>query len=1114
MNRNQDSSPRESPKKTRWLIKAPLFLVVSLALIIAIVFFSIRFGLDGDVLVGHAIDSLEKSTGAQINYSSAQLTWSGLDTGRLLIKDLNVSASGPSNISINAPSSVITFRILPILRGSLSFGDCFVEDPEIVINKNGSSTIRNITILSSSNWSLGPFKPYVSNFRVVGAKLLLGDSRPNTNGEKAVFRNGALIVKGLSPYEVKELSFSGNSPEKDTTGKFKISGGLSSLGLFTSPIEGKAEIQIRGAPIELVNFLLDYFDKPSFLSDGFVNLSASVKGSTSKGQISGRLYIGKAVLEAGPYYFSDVKLPNLRTAFNASIFEKRVSVEISELDFPGLNASLKAELSHIRKDEVAASVTVTAANIDLNKISPYAPIKLLKQEDREKLAQAGLHGRILIRGGAWSGRIKGLQDKLRFKGALALAAVMDNVSGFAPGLGVPIKNASGGIDLNADEAKFTDVRLTLGNSPIVVNGWIDDLRGKPNCNLYLSLAATGADLAPLLSVASGLRYIPEWIKKIHTPKGALSMTLRVIGPTKDPGLKGDVELVGFGCKMKGVPLDLTEIHGALKFEEQSLSKSKITGKLGSSRFEMTGSASLRNLNLILKGDVNPRDMKKLNLAPKKLLIKNRLPFELNLKGDSKKIEFSGQVNLIRNLMGYGEYVKKRPGIPLKIEVSGFFNDGVANLEEAYLIANGARISAKGRIERTGKTSLAVHLPPRGVPTSALRPFISSDLDLKPGGRIDGHVIVKYSPGLGKPLTLNSDIDLNYVSVFAPFFYKPVRGFTGRIKISGQIINIKFEKCAVGNSEFMGAIAIRSFNKPAISGNIIFYYMDFSDFVAPEGYQDPQTWGEWMVENAGVRLLARSTGNIHVLVKKGNYYGHKFDNLKIDFPFRNGIAQVDSWSAEFANGEVGGESEIDIRKDSTVPVKINFNGHSMSLAKLMLADPERVSVNGTVRASGNVEWRLTKDRSFNNGLYYTGKVSMRAKDGIIYKFEILSKIFSLLNLGSILSGRLPDVLANGLPYEAMGWRMSLFDDKWKIYDFNLFSDAARISASGMYITSEDRVDFLVHVSPLVGFDKIFSGLFGNLLTKDGKILTTTFRIRGLSGSPDVRLESTEPFGIKP
>jgi hypothetical protein len=45
---------------------------------------------------------------------------------------------------------------------------------------------------------------------------------------------------------------------------------------------------------------------------------------------------------------------------------------------------------------------------------------------------------------------------------------------------------------------------------------------------------------------------------------------------------------------------------------------------------------------------------------------------------------------------------------------------------------------------------------------------------------------------------------------------------------------------------------------------------------------------------------------------------------------------------------------------------------------------------------------------------------------------------------------------------------------------------------------------------VGLDTLMSGLFGNLITKDGKTLTTTFRVRGLYGSPDVRLEPFESF----
>jgi hypothetical protein len=87
-------------------------------------------------------------------------------------------------------------------------------------------------------------------------------------------------------------------------------------------------------------------------------------------------------------------------------------------------------------------------------------------------------------------------------------------------------------------------------------------------------------------------------------------------------------------------------------------------------------------------------------------------------------------------------------------------------------------------------------------------------------------------------------------------------------------------------------------------------------------------------------------------------------------------------------------------------------------------------------------------------------------------------------------------------------MEVFDNKWKVSDLRLLSDAARVDSSGMYFAGQERIDFRMDVSPLVGFDAIFQGLFGNLITRSGKILSTTFRIRGLYSSPDVRLEPFE------
>jgi uncharacterized protein YhdP len=185
--------------------------------------------------------------------------------------------------------------------------------------------------------------------------------------------------------------------------------------------------------------------------------------------------------------------------------------------------------------------------------------------------------------------------------------------------------------------------------------------------------------------------------------------------------------------------------------------------------------------------------------------------------------------------------------------------------------------------------------------------------------------------------------------------------------------------------------------------------------------------------------------------------------------------------------------------------LDFQADELKIDRVMLSDPNRIKVEGNMVVAGRMEWHLGKTNPENNGMYKTGTMEVRLHEGVIHRFDTLSKIFSAVNLGSLLRGRLPDIISQGFPYQRLTWKMEAFDNKWKIKDLKLRADAAQIDSSGMYFSGQDKVDFKVNVSPLVGLDTIVSGLFGNLLAKDGKILTTTFRVRGPSSSPDVRLE---------
>jgi uncharacterized protein YhdP len=268
-----------------------------------------------------------------------------------------------------------------------------------------------------------------------------------------------------------------------------------------------------------------------------------------------------------------------------------------------------------------------------------------------------------------------------------------------------------------------------------------------------------------------------------------------------------------------------------------------------------------------------------------------------------------------------------------------------------------------------------------------------------------------------------------------------------------------------------------------------------------------SWIDWIRSNSVIRFLNYSRGSFSLHVAKGKTAYRTFSDFRADFDGNNGMLNVPKWQMNFADGILRGTASFDLRPHTTRPLRVEFQGDQLKFDRIFLSDPNRARVDGDVVSQGYMEWRIRSGLE-NGGIYKSGNMEVRVADGTIYRFEVLSKIFSLINLGSILRGRLPDIIGQGLSFQRMNWKMDVFDNKWKIKNLKFYSDAARIDASGMYFSDQGRIDFKVDVAPLVGFDTIVSGLFGNLITRDGKILNTTFRVRGLTSSPDVRLEPFE------
>ncbi|MEJ2718571.1 MAG: DUF3971 domain-containing protein, partial [Deltaproteobacteria bacterium] len=904
-----------------------------------------------------------------------------------------------------------------------------------------------------------------------------------------------VVGKNVGVKGAEDFAATGEVKGPEGHGYFDIAGRVNTTSFSRSDWGGRMKATLSDCPVLAVRLLASRIGWKIPLSRGTVNLHIEANGRVRNGHMSGSVELSRATVLPAGIFRGRVPINKAAARFSADRHEDSVSIHLAQLLLPGMNLSVEARADKLFTDRATLTVTVKKAVLDLAGLFPLIPIKLLKAEDRERLLGAGLKGRILITGATWRGKLSRVLTEGTWPGTLVINAFLEKVSAFLPGLGLPIQNASGRVRLSSDEMLFDTINLTLGKSPLRLHGFVTDLKSDPRIELFVSTKALAQDLVPLLHNRAIARQLPSWLSQIREPQGGISVELDLDGRLRSPKMKGQVVLDKFQCRLEGFPVALRGLSGALKFEKDGFAVRGLEGHIGETPARVQGSVSPERMAIRAEAKVASGDLKKLSLLPAGWSWSGKVPVTLKVEGTPSRPDFSFRADLRKSRVRMGYLVKKKAGVPLAIEASGSRESGEIKIEDSYLIAGKNRIAAKGSIDRQGKVSLVVSLPPKGIRTENLIPLAHPSLEIQPGGRIEGDGVIKAGPDWSRQMSVDADLALHHVSLQLLGFHKPLSGLTGTIRLRNGVFYAILERAKIGSSFFSGNISIAGWRKTEVRVALTSSFLDTADFAAPPGHVSHVTWGEWIRRNATIRFLARSHGSATLEVAKGNAWGRSFTHFVTKVEGKGGLVSLPSWKINIADGVVRGNALFDIRANTTRPLAIDFQADHLRMQQMLLTDPERVKIEGDVLMSGHLEWNTTSKRE-NNGLYKTGAIEVRVRDGTIHRFDILSKIFSLINLGSLVRGRLPDVIAQGLPFNRLTWNMEVFGNKWKVKKLVLLSDAAQIDATGMYFSEQGRVDFKVDVSPLVGFDKIVSGLFGNLITRNGKILTTTFRIRGL------------------
>ena len=141
----------------------------------------------------------------------------------------------------------------------------------------------------------------------------------------------------------------------------------------------------------------------------------------------------------------------------------------------------------------------------------------------------------------------------------------------------------------------------------------------------------------------------------------------------------------------------------------------------------------------------------------------------------------------------------------------------------------------------------------------------------------------------------------------------------------------------------------------------------------------------------------------------------------------------------------------------------------------------------------------------------GKVDFRAKDGCIYRFPLLAKILSFLNMTELLRGKVPNLSAKGLEYNSITIQGDIRNGIFVIQEAIIDGTTMQLVGQGEIDLANNKINLTVLVAPFKTVDYLVSKipLVGYVLK--GTLVSIPLRITGKLDDPTIIILSPTAIG---
>jgi hypothetical protein len=244
------------------------------------------------------------------------------------------------------------------------------------------------------------------------------------------------------------------------------------------------------------------------------------------------------------------------------------------------------------------------------------------------------------------------------------------------------------------------------------------------------------------------------------------------------------------------------------------------------------------------------------------------------------------------------------------------------------------------------------------------------------------------------------------------------------------------------------------------------------------------------------------------IDQGKYRSLRWQALKGEMKTIDGALVIHPFQFKAVGGDLWGEGWIE-PTDAGIRMEIkprlsNMEAKAFIRTLFQKGEDERVMITGRVHVD-KVELRGEGDNFQKMKESLEGRLRLEFENGVIERFNILSKIFSILNVSQLLKGRLPDLATKGLPYHQILANFYVKRGVATTDDFVVDSDSMKITLLGKIDLGKNLIDVRIGVHPLVTIDSILNSvpIAGYILTGEHKgFISYFYAVKGNLDDPKI------------